>query len=302
MEAFADGKQLLADLATDLHESFVRTNEHIRTGANAEFKITPSGNLSLNTPKVEKADTEKLADLFLPRKYVSILEVLYEVNQASDYLSCFEHFNLKHKKQRPSLEIFIAAIIGYGCNVGIRKMSRISKGINQYTIENAVNWYFSLENIQAANQRVLETIDQLSLPNLYRRQVDQLHTSSDGQKFGVKNPSLNANHSFKYFGSGKGVAVYSFVDERSSIFHSSVISSSEREAAYVIDGLLNNEVVKSTIHSTDTHGYSEIIFGVTHLLGYRFAPRIKNLKDQWLYSFMSRSVYQQQDLAIHTTQ
>jgi len=30
------------------------------------------------------------------------------------------------------------------------------------------------------------------------------------------------------------------------------------------------------IHSTDTHGFSEVIFGITHLLGFSFAPRIKN--------------------------
>jgi hypothetical protein len=32
-------------------------------------------------------------------------------------------------------------------------------------------------------------------------------------------------------------------------------------APYVIDGLMHNDVVKSDVHSTDTHGYSEMIFG-----------------------------------------
>ncbi len=52
---------------------------------------------------------------------------------------------------------------------------------------------------------------------------------------------------------------------------------------------MHNDVVQSDIHSTDTHGYSEIIFGITHLLGISFAPRIKNLKDQKLYSFISKA-------------
>ncbi|MBW8308481.1 MAG: transposase, partial [Candidatus Paracaedibacteraceae bacterium] len=47
-------------------------------------------------------------------------------------------------------------------------------------------------------------------------------------------------------------------------------------------------VVKSDIHSTDSHGYSESIFAVTHLLGFAYAPRIKNLKKQSLYTFKSR--------------
>lgn len=109
--------------------------------------------------------------------------------------------------------------------------------------------------------------------------------------------SLNANYSFKYFGQGKGVAAYNFIDERHFLFHSTVISSGEREAAYVIDGLMHNEVVKSDIHSTDTHGYSEVIFGVMHLLGFSFAPRLKNLKVKVLYSFQQnrRKDYEQRD-------
>lgn len=51
---------------------------------------------------------------------------------------------------------------------------------------------------------------------------------------------------------------------------------------------MHNDVVKSDIHSTDTHGYSEAIFGSTHLLGFSYAPRIKNLKKQRRYIFKSR--------------
>lgn len=72
-----------------------------------------------------------------------------------------------------------------------------------------------------------------------------------------------------------------------------MLNCSEREAAYVIDGLMHNDVVKSDIHSTDSHGYSEIVFGALHLLGFSFAPRIKNLKDQQLYGFRKRREYEQ---------
>jgi TnpA family transposase len=47
------------------------------------------------------------------------------------------------------------------------------------------------------------------------------------------------------------------------------------ESAYVIDGLMHNEVVKSDIHSTDAFGFSELVFAVGHLLGFSYAPRFK---------------------------
>jgi hypothetical protein len=64
------------------------------------------------------------------------------------------------------------------------------------------------------------------------------------------------------------VSVYSFIDERDLLFHSLVFSAGERESAYVIDGLMHNDVVRSDIHSTDSFGFSEAIFGVSHLLGF----------------------------------
>jgi len=57
--------------------------------------------------------------------------------------------------------------------------------------------------------------------------------------------------------------------------HSAVISSSEREAAYVIDGLTPTDAIKSDGRSADTHGYSEAVFATAHLLDFEFAPRIK---------------------------
>ncbi len=151
-----------------------------------------------------------------------------------------------------------------------------------------MNWYFSLDNIRAANDQIVSFMDQMELPNIYRRDQNKLHTASDGQKFEVRTDSLNANYSFKYFGKGQGVSANTFIDERNLLWHSLVFSAAERESAYVIDGLMHNDVIKSDIHSTDTHGYSEAIFAATHLLGFSYAPRIKNLKKQALYIFKSR--------------
>ena len=77
-----------------------------------------------------------------------------------------------------------------------------------------------------------------------------------------------------------------------------MISAADRESAYVIDGLMHNDVVKSDIHSTDTHGYTEAIFGLTYLLGFSFAPRIKGVGKQTLYAFKPRN-QGAEDWAIH---
>jgi TnpA family transposase len=199
-----------------------------------------------------------------------------------------QHWQQRYHRGRPSEQTIYAGVIGLGCTIGIRKMARISHPISEPELEHTVNWYFSLDNLIAANDRVLQLIDRLELPNLVRRSPDRLHTSSDGQKFEVRVDSLNANYSYKYFGKGQGVSAYTFRDERDMLWYSLVFSSADRESAYVIDGLMHNDVVKSDIHSTDAFGYSEAIFATSHVLGFSYAPRFKNLKRQWLYIFKSR--------------
>jgi len=49
--------------------------------------------------------------------------------------------------------------------------------------------------------------------------------------------------------------------------------------------------LQPTEHYTDTHGYTDLIFGVTHLLGIRFAPRIKDLPDQRLWRLPDGNTY-----------
>lgn len=158
-------------------------------------------------------------------------------------------------------------------------------------ILNTVNWYFTLKALNRANQKIRNFINRLSLPIIFVNDPQQQHSSSDGRKVGVSVESLFATYSFKYFGKDKGVSVYTFIDERQVLFHHHVMSSSEREAAYVIDGINNHEVVKIDIHSTDSHGYTELIFATTHCLDIAFAPRLKNIGKHTIYAFCTKKSY-----------
>jgi hypothetical protein len=239
-----------------LYAQYLTTNQHLLTENNPWVTCAADGTLRISTPKQEEREVESLQTFFPERQYVSLLEVLATVNRYSGFLEEFQHWQQRYHHAKPPHKSFFAGIIGLGCGIGTRKIARISRQISEAELEYTVHWFFSHENLHAANDKTLHLIDQLELPNVYRQSPDVLHTASDGQKFTVRADPLNANHSFKYFDKEKGVSVYSFIDERHLLFHSSVISAAERESAYVIDGLMHNDVVQSNIHSTDTHGYS----------------------------------------------
>lgn len=129
-------------------------------------------------------------------------------------------------------------------------MAHTSRNISLNTLENTVNWCFSLENLQEANNAVVALMGRLRIGNLFKEDARMVHSSSDGQKYYVQVDSIHANYSFKYFGKEKGIVIYSFIDEMHRLFYSTTFSSSEREAAYVIDGLMHQPEVVPDMHST----------------------------------------------------
>ena len=77
---------------------------------------------------------------------------------------------------------------------------------------------------------------------------------------------------------------YSFVADNYAPFYRMPIECTDRDAAFVLDGLLYNQSeLELEEHYTDTHGYTEINFAAFALLGRRFCPRIRGIQHQRIY-------------------
>lgn len=65
-----------------------------------------------------------------------------------------------------------------------------------------------------------------------------------------------------------------------------------RDSTYVLDGLLYHESdLRVEEHYTDTAGFTDHVFALMHLLGFRFAPRIRDLGDTKLYIPRGETAY-----------
>jgi TnpA family transposase len=109
--------------------------------------------------------------------------------------------------------------------------------------------------------------------------------SSDGQRFGVRGSSLLAAFYPCYFGYyDRVVSVYTHLSDQYSVFNTQVISCAEREALFVLDGLLENDTeLPIRTHIVDTAGCTDQVFGLCYLLGFTFMPRLKNLASRRLF-------------------
>lgn len=246
-------KDVLNKVKPRLEEHFTQTNEAILKRENPHFNLDKNGKYHVKTPKVEKEKTKDALAVFPNEKIIPISEILATINKLTPYLDSFEHYQPYYRKERPNQNIFLAGIMAYGCNLGVDTMAKVARSVTANQLENTANWYFDLENIQKATDKINNFMNKLDLANRFRKQEGKLRTSSDGQKIDVASETIDATYSYKYARSPKGVTSYSFIDERFIPFYSTIIHTAEREATYVIDGLFHNEAIRSTTHSTDTH-------------------------------------------------
>jgi TnpA family transposase len=80
------------------------------------------------------------------------------------------------------------------------------------------------------------------------------------------------------------VLIYWHVERKSMVVHSQLISCSASEVAAMIEGAIRHGTAMTVEGNyTDSHGQSEIGFGITRLLGFDLLPRIKRINRVKLY-------------------
>ena len=170
-----------------LDEKYHTVNKRIIKNLNPHisFNEKTKNYIQINTPALEEKETKHISGFLNQLGYVPILRVLSDIDHITKFTKLFSHYSVKNTKLKPQSEIFYAGVIGLGCNIGVEKMAQISAGINQNTMSNTVNWFFTLKTLTAANDKIREFINRLALPHIFAEVTNQRHGSSDGRKVGV---------------------------------------------------------------------------------------------------------------------
>ncbi|WP_337020223.1 transposase, partial [Oceanobacillus massiliensis] len=149
---------------------------------------------------------------------------------------------------------------------------------------NVMQWRLHEDAMTRAQATLVNYQHRLSLASYWG---DGSTSSSDGMRVPVGVSSLHAD-SNPHYGTGKGTTIYRFTSDQFSSFYAKVINTNARDAVHVIDGLLHHESdLTIEEHYTDTAGYTDQVFGLSHLLGFRFAPRLRDISDTKLYTISS---------------
>jgi len=289
-------REHLASLKELVEDRLTEVNGRILSGANEHFQIKKRGiNVSWtlqNLPASESANHP----VFDTLQQVDIIDVLRFADRECGFLGAFTHVLGRYAQQEPEPDVLFAALTAWGINMRPRQMGEICD-ISPQALTAASDDFIRLETLGEGDRLVCNATARLPI----FRQYDiggKLHSSSDGQKFETRIDTVNARHSPKYFGLGKGIVSNNLVINHLSP-NAKVISPNDHESRYVYDILANNTTdIRPEVHSTDSHGINAVNFALLHLLtGYEFAPRYSDIREKTgtsLYGFQHPTKYDEQ--------
>ncbi|EJG8054825.1 Tn3 family transposase, partial [Escherichia coli] len=269
-------------LILEFHKIVGETEKQFEFDSFAEIK---DGKLRLqrdDKAEIPEAVTrlQKVIDASMPS--IRIEQLLMEVDQQTHFSRHFIPVQQYNSRPKHFYKTLIAALISQATNLGVVAMSTSVNDVSVDMLRHVLQFYIREDTIKSASAEIVNQHHQLPFSQIHGS--GQL-SSSDAQRFGIRADSLLAAYYPRYYGYyEKAIGIYTHVSDQYSVYSTKVISCNPREALYVLDGILeNNTILKIREHTTDTHGYTEIIFALCYLLGYYFMPRIKDLKDQQLY-------------------
>lgn len=230
--------------------------------------------------------------------WLDLPELVAEVDHLTKFSEVLTHAGSGEPVEETDLSQLYAAILAQATNVGLSAMSRMS-GFSRGKLSWLTKWYLGEDTLQEAINRLVNYHYHQPLAQLWG---DGTFSSSDGQRFVVSVKTANAQALPRYFGLGRGLSYYTWTSDQLSQFATKVVPPTMREATFTLDALLDNESDLILYeHTTDTAGYTELLFGLFDLLGFAFAPRIRDLSRQQLYRMGSLKSYPQLKTLIKRT-
>ena len=237
------------------------------------LKVTP---LDAAAPDNAQALIDQTA-MILP--HVKITELLLEVDEWTGFTRHFTH--LKSGDLAKDKNLLLTAVLADAINLGLSKMAESCPGTTYAKLAWLQAWHTRDETYGAALAELVNT--QLRHP-FAGHWGDGSTSSSDGQNFRTGSKAESTGHINPKYGSSPGRTFYTHISDQYAPFHTKVVNVGVRDSTYVLDGLLYHESdLRIEEHYTDTAGFTDHVFALMHLLGFRFAPRIRDLGDTKLY-------------------
>ncbi|MGA2402176.1 MAG: Tn3 family transposase, partial [Syntrophobacteraceae bacterium] len=211
----------------------------------------------------------------LPR--VELPEILLEIATRTDFTSKFTHVSERESRVGDLPVSLCAVLIAEACNIGLEPLVRNDIPALRRSRLSWVNQNFiRSETLTEANACLVAA--QNSIPLVQTWGGGEV-ASADGLRFVVPVRTLHAGPNPKYFGYERGVTYYNLVSNQFTGLNA-VVPGTLRDSLFLLAIVLEQQTeLDPTEIMTDTGAYTDVVFGLFWLLGYRFSPRIADIGD-----------------------
>ena len=187
---------------------------------------------------------------------IKLPDLLIEVDNDLRFSRCFmPAADQEHPDAQHVCEV-LATVMAHASETGPYTMSQITEGISYHRMKHITDWHMHEETQRAALALVVNAISGLDMTKYWG---DGTTSSSDGQRFSLRRKVLykSYSHAFNDF----ALEFYTFVADNFAPYYSLPHDCTDRDAPFVLDGLLYNESdLDIQEHYTDTHGYTDTNF------------------------------------------
>ena len=265
----------IEQLAEDLDDAYHRTREGL-TADHAIHALAALGELPVDRldalPESASLTTLRASvDALMPP--ADLPDLVLEIAAKTEFLHAFTNDHEPNAQLR-DLEISLCAVlVAQACNVGYRPLVDDSNpALRESRLRYVAQRYLRADTLAAANARIVDYHAKLPLSE---RWGGGEVASIDGLRFVVPRRTIHAGFNRRYFDRRRGVTALGTTADHYAGLRTIVIPGTQPDAPYALDALLDPQTsVRPREIMTDTAGYTDIMFALYRLLGYRYSPRL----------------------------
>ncbi len=207
---------------------------------------------------------------------VDLPEIILEIAARTGFAAAFTHISERTSRASDLQLSLRAVLLAEACNIGLEPLTRSDAPALRAERLSWVNQNFVRDDTLSAANALLVAA-QNTIPLAHAWGGGEV-ASADGIRFVVPVKTVHAGPNPKYFGRERGVTYYNLISDQFSGLHGITVPGTLRDSLILLALVLDQQTeLQPTRIMTDTGAYSDVVFGLFRLLGYRFSPRLADI-------------------------
>jgi TnpA family transposase len=275
-----DPQSILESLAVELDKTYREVARRLPDNPDVRFEKVKGKEELILTPLDALDEPPSLIQLRtvvadrLPR--VELAELVLEVALRTGFTEAFTHLTDRSARTADFALSLYAALLAEACNTGPEPFIRHdTPALHRDRIAWVKQNYLRDETITAGNATLVAAQNRIDLAHaLGGGEI----ASADGIRFVVPIRTVHAGPNPKYFGPLRGMTWYNLLSDQFTGLNAIPLLGTLRNSLVLLAVVLEQQTeLKPMQIMTDTGAYSDVVFGLFRLLGYRFCPRLADI-------------------------